>query len=272
MRGEDLRTTSWALVFIFPFLVLDPHRAGASSSTIKARTKARLNLWHREDLPELARRDVAPKVAHPLALRSKEARTARRAVALLIHNQFVRAAGLSDSKGVANATYDTLDALPDLFKDPSAVEDATLRRVYGPKVTPTRATTTLVITPKLVRKCMESVAPLTTPHRDEWRADHLLRLGADQDCMAALTDMVAALVAGDATDATCDLLSSATLVILLKKTKAEMEALRAKQGAAYMQPQRPLGMGSTIPKLVASCVLDIAPPAIGWPRVRTNLH
>ncbi len=38
------------------------------------------------------------------------------------------------------------------------------------------------------------------------------------------TDLIAAqLVAGDVTDNTCDLLSSATLVILLKKTEEEIK-------------------------------------------------
>jgi hypothetical protein len=46
--------------------------------------------------------------------------------------------------------------------------------------------------------------------------------------MVALTDLVIALDAGIVTDATRDLLSSATLVFLLKKTAAEMEALREK--------------------------------------------
>ena len=58
-------------------------------------------------------------------------------------------------------------------------------------------------------------------------------------------------------------MSSATLVILLKKTKEEMEALRQKQGLNYRQPQRPLGMGNTIPKIVANYVIAKAQPAIG---------
>jgi hypothetical protein len=32
---------------------------------------------------------------------------------------------------VADATPDTLKSLPSLFKEPSVVEDATLRRLYG---------------------------------------------------------------------------------------------------------------------------------------------
>jgi hypothetical protein len=41
----------------------------------------------------------------------------------------------------------------------------------------------------------------------------------------AIVDCVGALVSGDVTDATCDLLSSATLDIFLKKMEEEMAAM-----------------------------------------------
>ncbi len=75
--------------------------------------------------------------------------------------------------------------------------------------------------------------------------------------MAALTDLIAALAAGDVTDATCDLLSSASLVVLFNKYETEMEALTETQGTSYKQPQWLLGTRSAIPKLAASCVLEI---------------
>ncbi len=53
----------------------------------------------------------------------------------------------------------------------------------------------------------------------------MLALCKDLDCGTALTDLIAALIARDVTDDTCDLISSAPLVILLKKTEEEMEAL-----------------------------------------------
>ncbi len=81
--------------------------------------------------------------------------------------------------------------------------------------------------------------------------------------MGAFADIIASLAAGDVTDATCELMSSATLVILLEKTEEEMEALRLKQGPHYRQPQRPLGMGSTIPKFATNCVLEKIQPSVG---------
>jgi hypothetical protein len=104
------------------------------------------------------------------------------------------------------------------------------------------------ITPDMVQKCLASIAPLTTPHKDGWRAEHLLSLCVDQDCAAAFTDLMAALAAGDVTDNICDILSFAPLVVLLKKLEAEMRALRRKQGPAYRHPHRPLGMDNTIPR------------------------
>ena len=106
------------------------------------------------------------------------------------------------------------------------------------------------------------------PHKDGWRAEHLIAFTAEQDCAAAITDFVGALAAEDVTDATCDLLSSARLVILLKKIKEEMAAMRAAQGEAYLQSQRPLGMGGTLTKLAVTYILGIVEAVVGvaaWP-------
>ena len=91
----------------------------------------------------------------------------------------------------------------------------------------------------------------------------MLALCKDRDCGAAFTDLVAALVAGDVTENTCDLLSSATLVILLKKIGEETEALKLKRGQHYHPPQWPLGMGSTIPKIAVNCVMAKVQPTMG---------
>ena len=77
-----------------------------------------------------------------------------------------RGAGLANNKGIADATQDTLDAIPDLFKEPGVVDEATLRHLYGPKVLPTRDSMAVTITTEEVLKCVAEVAPLTTPHKD----------------------------------------------------------------------------------------------------------
>ncbi len=76
-------------------------------------------------------------MARQVNTRSKKARAARIAVALLRYNQLAWAAGLADNKGIADATQDTLEALPALFKEPWVIEKATMRRLYGPNITPT---------------------------------------------------------------------------------------------------------------------------------------
>jgi hypothetical protein len=135
------------------------------------------------------------------------------------------------------------------------VDEESLRRLYAPRVTLTPESTAITITLEDVYTCLAEFAPLTTPHKDGWRAEHLLALCKDADRGAAFTDIFTALADGDVTDDTCDLLSSATLGVLLKKTEEEMEALKLKQGQLFRQPQRPLGMGSTIPKIAANCIL-----------------
>jgi hypothetical protein len=190
MRGEALRTTAWSLVFLFPTLVLEPHRPRAPSSAAKAETEARDDLWQRGKLSELVNMAIAAKLDRPPGNRSKKAKATRRAAALLRHNQFARAAGLADSKGIADASQDTLDAIPDLFKDPGKVDEETVRKLYGSRVTPTRESMAVTITPEEVFKNLAAVSPLTTSHKDGWRAEHLFPLCKNQEFGAAFTDLI----------------------------------------------------------------------------------
>ena len=79
--------------------------------------------------------------------------------------------------------------------------------------------------------------------------------------------MLTAVVAGDVPQKTADILSSATLIVMLKKDAAAMEALKLQQGAAYLQPQRHIGMGTAIVKATCNCALlmvtDAMGPAVG---------
>ena len=60
-----------------------------------------------------------------------------------------------------------------------------------------------------------------------------------------------------------DLLSSATMVILLKKDVKTMAKMKLSQGAAYLQPQRPLGMGSTVVKVASNYALLLLKSSLG---------
>ena len=79
----------------------------------------------------------------------------------------------------------------------------------------------------------------------------------------AFTDLIDANDARDVANDTCDLLSSATPMVLLKTIEEEMEALRQKQGLEFKQPHRPLGKESTIPKIAANYVMKKGQPTIG---------
>ena len=62
----------------------------------------------------------------------------------------------------------------------------------------------------------------------------------DPICGSALARVFTAVVADDVPQKTMDILSFATLIVMLKKDATVMEALKLKHGVAYLQPQRPI--------------------------------
>ena len=88
-------------------------------------------------------------------------------------------------------------------------------------------------------------------------------LAKDPTCGSALARVLTAIVAGDVPKKTADILSSATLIILLKKDAAAMEAMKQQMGAAYKQPQRPIGMGTALVKAACNCALLMVKEAMG---------
>jgi hypothetical protein len=69
IRGEVLREAAWDALFLFPTLVLGPHKPGISSSAVKLEVAARLDLWNRGLLDVLA--DKAKANIRPPSGRSK---------------------------------------------------------------------------------------------------------------------------------------------------------------------------------------------------------
>ena len=69
-------------------------------------------------------------------------------------------------------------------------------------------------------------------------------------------------MAGDVPQKTADILSSATLIVLIKKDAAAMEALKLQQGEAYRQPQRPIGMGTALVKAACNSALTMVKEAL----------
>ena len=93
--------------------------------------------------------------------------------------------------------------------------------------------------------------------------DHLVPLVADQACGDALTKLITTIARGDVSERITDLLSSATLRILLKKEAETMAAMKEALGADYVQPQRPLGMGSILVKIESNCALILPRGSLG---------
>jgi hypothetical protein len=67
----------------------------------------------------------------------------------------------------------------------------------------------------------------------------------------------------DVLSKTADILSSATLVILLKKDATAMEQLKRRLGPTYVHLQRPIGMGMAIVKVACNCALLLVKGAMG---------
>jgi hypothetical protein len=79
----------------------------------------------------------------------------------------------------------------------------------------------------------------------------------------APASLMMTMIKGDVSDKIADLLSPATLVVLLKKDAGTMVQLKRLQGDAYLKPQRPLGMGSTLVKVASNCALLIIKGSLG---------
>jgi hypothetical protein len=130
---------------------------------------------------------------------------------------------------VADATPDTINAIGPLFPDSGPLDPQDLLDPYGPAAPPLEDQPPSVVTLDLLRTCLASAPLLSSPHRDGWRNEHLSELARDQACGTALARVLTAVVTGDVLQKTADILSSATLVILMKKDAATMEELKQKQ-------------------------------------------
>jgi hypothetical protein len=106
-----------------------------------------------------------------------------------------------------------------------------------------------------LRTCIAAASPLSSPHKDGWRLENFIPLVADPYCGEALATFMTVIVKGDVSKKIANPLSSATLAILLKKDAETIEEMKRVLGDAYVQPQRPLGMGSSLVKLASNSTL-----------------
>ena len=163
---------------------------------------------------------------------------------------------LADSFGVAPASAETYHALHLLHPGPGVVRPEDLVEFYGepPPVVTDRTATTIKV--DKVRECIAAAPPLTSPHRDGWRMEHLESLARDDAFGAALAVFITNIASGDVPTTTADYFASATLVALLKKNADDIQALRERLGPDFVLPIRPLAMACVFVKLACNCMLS----------------
>ena len=96
------------------------------------------------------------------------------------------------------------------------VDPQDLLDYFGPAAPPLEEQPPSVVTLELLRTCLATAPSLSSPHRDGCRNEHMEELATDPSCGAALARVVTAIVAGDVPHKTADILSSTTLIVLLK--------------------------------------------------------
>jgi hypothetical protein len=118
--------------------------------------------------------------------------------------------------GIDDATPDILHAFPSLFPEPSVISEEDLRDYYGPAAPPLPDVEHVGITLEILRTCLAVAPPLSSPHKDGWRTEQLSQLAPDDACGEAVASLATSSTQGDVSDKISHLLSSATLVVLLK--------------------------------------------------------
>jgi hypothetical protein len=124
--------------------------------------------------------------------------------------------------GIANATENTLKS-PRLFLPQlTGVFGEVLLDYCSPAAPPVPNNPMACVIFDTLRTCLAAIPLLSSPHKDGWRVEHLTTLAAEPDCGQALASLMTTLVKGEVSNKITDLLSSATLVVLLKKDAETM--------------------------------------------------
>ena len=107
-----------------------------------------------------------------------------------------------------------------------------------------------------LRECMAAAPPLTSPHMDGWRMEHMEALSRDDAFATALATYISNIATRDVHSTTADYPAFATLIALLKKNEEDIHALRELLGQDFVLPIRPLAMACVFVKLTCSCVMS----------------
>jgi hypothetical protein len=103
---------------------------------VKAEVTARLDLWRRGFLDELALRAKVQARDRLTVQCSRTARATRRVNRLIHKQKLVHAASLAGSLGIADITPDTLEPLRHIFPKSANYPEAGLLNYYGPYAPP----------------------------------------------------------------------------------------------------------------------------------------
>jgi hypothetical protein len=163
---------------------------------------------------------------------------------------------LADSAGVAPASSEAYHDLNMMHPDPGRVLYEDLVELFGePKPMDANASAPNIRVDK-VRECIAAAPPLTSPHMDGWRMEHLEALSRDEAFATTLATFISNIATGTVPSITADYLASATLIALLKKSKEDTHALRDLIGPSFVFPIRPLAMAYVFVKLACNCTLS----------------
>ena len=133
--------------------------------------EARLDLWNIGKLAELVGK--AKNLNKPPSCKSKSRRATRRAARLLHENKFAWVAQMAGSLRIAEANEATIRALSPLFLARGEVSEAYLLAYYGPQAAPLQDPPPSTVTLYMLRECLAAIPPISTPHKDKWRNEHL---------------------------------------------------------------------------------------------------
>jgi hypothetical protein len=127
-----------------------------------------------------------------------------------------------------------LAAIKKLFPEPSEVHETDLHDLSGHATPPSLDTMPIQVSLDTLRTCIAAAAPLSSPHKDGWRVEHMAPLAVDQARGEALAAFMMTVRRGEVSMKVANLLSSATLAILLKNDADTMAAMKEALGENYL--------------------------------------
>ncbi len=169
---------------------------------------------------------------------------------------------------MAEANEDTISGIGPLFPELGVAFDAHLLAYYGPPADPLQDQLPSTVTLALLRECLEDAPLLSTPHKDGWRNEYFTtEMARDPACGEAIANLMTIVVAGDVPTKRADTMSFATVIALLKKDAATIEARTQAptRGVPTSSPNAicSIGMGRSIVKLACNYALFLDNDAMG---------